>query len=315
MEGKLLEKTLLAFIDKEYDVLVSTNIIETGLDIPNANTMIINNAHQFGLSDLHQLRGRVGRSNQRAFCYLFAPPLTTLTVEARKRLKTLEEFTDLGSGFDISMRDLDIRGAGNLLGAEQSGFITDIGYETYQKILEEAIYELKETQFKEMFTEEMDKNQKFVRDVEVDTDIEMLIPSEYIEQTQERLNQYTYLDRIDTEEGITKFKNELIDRYGRLPRPVTNLFEGLRLRWLCKALGFERFSLKGRKMRCFFVSNPQSGYFESHTFNQLLQYVSQNGHKEGLTLKQTPKHLILIKDDVKTLKQARKELEFLKELL
>ena len=315
MEGKMLESTLLDFIDKKFDVLVSTNIIETGLDIPNANTMIINNAHQFGLSDLHQLRGRVGRSNQRAFCYLFAPPLSTLTSDARKRLKTLEEFTDLGSGFDISMRDLDIRGAGNLLGAEQSGFITDIGYETYQKILEEAVYELKENEFKHMFTEEMDREKKFVRDVEVDTDVEMLIPSEYISQTQERLNQYTILDNIETEEGILKFKEELIDRYGKIPSPVNNLFEGLRLRWVCKELGFERFSLKARKMRCFFVSNPQSGYFESDTFNRLLQYVSVEGHQDGLILKQTQRHLILIKDDVRSLGKARKELDKLSQVL
>jgi len=312
MEGKQLEKTLLAFIDKQFDVLVSTNIIETSLNIPNANTMIINNAHQFGLSDLHQLRGRVGRSNQRAFCYLFAPPLSTLTTDARKRLKTLEEFTDLGSGFDISMRDLDIRGAGNLLGAEQSGFITDIGYETYQKILEEAVYELKETEFKHMFTEEMDKEKKFVRDVDVDTDIEMLIPSEYITLTQERLNQYTELDRLENEEGIIEFKGEMIDRYGRLPAPVNNLFEGLRLRWLCKELGFERFSLKARKMRCFFVSNPQSGYFESPTFNHILRFVSTEGQKHGLTMKQTSRHLILIKENVSSLKKARVELEKLR---
>jgi transcription-repair coupling factor (superfamily II helicase) len=313
MEGKQLERTLLDFIDKKYDVLVSTNIIETGLDIPNANTMIINNAHQFGLSDLHQLRGRVGRSNQRAFCYLFAPPLSTLTADARKRLKTLEEFSDLGSGFDISMRDLDIRGAGNLLGAEQSGFITDIGYETYQKILEEAIYELKENEFKDMFSEEMETNKKYVRDVEIDTDVEMLIPSEYITQTQERLNQYTLLDRIETEEGIDQFRKELIDRYGRIPKPVNNLFEGLRLRWICKDMGFERFSLKSRKMRCFFVSNAQSSYFESATFNHLLQYISQEGHKSGWVLKQSRNHLILIKDGVHTLKQARKMLLELKE--
>lgn len=309
MEGKNLEKTLLAFIDKKYDVLVCTNIIETGLDIPNANTMIINNSHQFGLSDLHQLRGRVGRSNQRAFCYLFAPPLSTLTNEAKMRLKTLEEFTDLGSGFEISMRDLDIRGAGNLLGAEQSGFITDIGYETYQKILEEAVYELKETEFKDMFSEEMEKDKKFVREVDIDTDIEMMIPSDYIYQTQERLNQYTLLDRIEDEEGIIRFRNELIDRYGKIPEQVNQLFEGLRIRWLCKELGFERFSLKNNKMRCFFVHNPQSGYFESPTFNRILQFVTKEGNNQGLSLKQTPRHLILIKERVKSLKQARIELE------
>ena len=314
MEGKQLEKTLLGFIDKKFDVLVSTNIIETGLDIPNANTMIINNAHQFGLSDLHQLRGRVGRSNQRAFCYLFAPPLSTLTQEARKRLKTLEEFTDLGSGFDISMRDLDIRGAGNLLGAEQSGFITDIGYETYQKILEEAIFELKSTEFKDLFTEELDKAKKFVRDVEIDTDIEMLIPSEYIASTQERLNQYTLLDHLENEEQITTFREELIDRYGRIPKSLDQLFEGLRIRWICRELGFERFSLKGSKMRGFFVSEAQSGYFDSQTFQRLLQHISNQGAVEGWVLKQSPKHLILIRDHVHSLKQARMQLEKLREL-
>ncbi|NBC07261.1 MAG: transcription-repair coupling factor, partial [Bacteroidetes bacterium] len=188
MDPKELEKTLIQYIDGRYDVLVCTNIIETGLDIPNANTIIINNAHQFGLSDLHQLRGRVGRSNQKAFCYLFSPPMSTLTAEARKRLKTLEEFSDLGSGFNIAMRDLDIRGAGNLLGGEQSGFIADIGYETYQKILEEAIQELKENEFKDVFKEELDNNWSYVREVQIDTDVEMLIPDEYISSIQERLN-------------------------------------------------------------------------------------------------------------------------------
>jgi len=186
MEPKKLEKTLLDFIDRKHDVLISTNIIETGLDIPNANTMIINNAHQFGMSDLHQLRGRVGRSNKKAYCYLFSPPITVLTAEARKRLQTLEEFSDLGSGFDIAMRDLDIRGAGNLLGGEQSGFIADIGYETYQKILEEAVQELKENEFKELFKEDLEKNRQYVREVQIDTDEEMLqiadeIASEHVE--------------------------------------------------------------------------------------------------------------------------------------
>jgi len=188
MDSKKLEKTLLNFIDGKYDVLVCTNIIETGLDIPNANTIIINNAHQFGMSDLHQLRGRVGRSNKKAYCYLFAPPLSTITMDARKRLKTLEDFSDLGSGFHIAMRDLDIRGAGNLLGGEQSGFIADIGYETYQKILEEAIHELKDNEFKEVFKDDQEKEKKYVFDVEVDADIEMLIPDEYVNIIQERLS-------------------------------------------------------------------------------------------------------------------------------
>ncbi|HPH20091.1 MAG TPA: transcription-repair coupling factor, partial [Haliscomenobacter sp.] len=225
MESDKLEKTLVDFIDKQYDVLVCTNIIETGLDISNANTMLINNAHQFGMSDLHQLRGRVGRSNKKAYCYLFSPPMSTLTSDARKRLRTLEEFSDLGSGFHIAMRDLDIRGAGNLLGAEQSGFIVDIGYETYQKILEEAIIELKETEFKDVFAEELEKtDRKYVREVTIETDVEMLIPERYVTSIQERLNLYTELDRLETEDQVEAFQSNLRDRFGRLPAEVKELF-------------------------------------------------------------------------------------------
>ena len=194
----------MSLLRGETDVLVSTNIIETGLDIPNANTMIINNAHHYGLSDLHQLRGRVGRSNTKAFCYLFTPPLSTLTQESRKRLRTVEEFSDLGSGFEIAMRDMDLRGAGNLLGGEQSGFISDIGYETYHKILEEAIMELKETDFKDVFSEELTEDRDFVRDVQVETDVEMLIPDTYVANIQERLNLYTELDNLSNLEELEK---------------------------------------------------------------------------------------------------------------
>lgn len=310
MESKQLEKTLLNFIDRKYDVLVCTNIIETGLDIANANTIIINNAHQFGLSDLHQLRGRVGRSNKKAFCYLFAPPLSVLTSDARKRIKTLEEFSDLGSGFDIAMRDLDIRGAGNILGGEQSGFISDIGLETYQKILEEAIAELKETQFKELFKEENAKEGKiYVRDVEVETDIEMLIPDNYISNIQERLKLYTELDQINDEEKLKEFEQMLKDRFGKIPKQVRELFNGLRLRWICKQMGFDRLSLKSRKLRCYFVSNPQSSFYEGDFFNAALQYVSTKGVELGLTLKQSRNFLIVIKEDVKNLKEARVLLE------
>lgn len=305
MDPKELEKTLVDFIDGKYDVLVSTNIIETGLDIPNANTIIINNAHQFGLSDLHQLRGRVGRSNQRAFCYLFAPPLSVLTSEARKRLQTIEEFSDLGSGFHIAMRDLDIRGAGNLLGGEQSGFIADIGYETYQKILEEAIAELKETEFKEVFKEELDKKREYVRDVDIETDIEMLIPDAYISNIQERLRLYTELDQIANEDDLQAFKQQLKDRFGPYPLTVRELFNGLRLRWMCKKLGFERFTLKNRKMRGYFIRNAQSSYFESPTFKSILQLVATKGPEFGITLKQSTQYLIMIKDGVNNLKEAR----------
>ncbi len=309
LDARNLEKTLLDFIEKKYDVLVSTNIIETGLDIPNANTMIINNAHQYGLSDLHQLRGRVGRSNKKAFCYLFSPPMSTLTSEARKRLRTLEEFSDLGSGFDIAMRDLDIRGAGNLLGAEQSGFITDIGYETYQRILEEAIQELKENEFKDLFKEELDAKQIYVRDVQIDTDTEMHIPDDYVSSIQERLNLYTRLDQLETEEEIEAFQTQLRDRFGRIPGPVYELFDGLRLRWVCRELGFERLILKNDKLRCYFVEQPQSPFFESERFQQMLQYVAVKGPEQGLSFKKSTRHFIMVKDKIGSLKEAAELLQ------
>lgn len=309
MESKSLEKTLLAFIDRQYDVLVCTNIIETGLDIPNANTIIINNANQFGMSDLHQLRGRVGRSNRKAFCYLFSPPVSTLTQDARKRLRVLEEHSDLGSGFDIAMRDLDIRGAGNLLGSEQSGFIADIGYKTYQKILEEAIQELKEKEFKDLFKEELEKERQYVSDVHIEADIEMLIPDNYVSSIQERLGLYTKLDDLRSEAEIQQFKKQLEDRFGKLPHQVKELFDGLRLRWVCKQLGFERLTLKGRKMRCYFVHDPQSAFFETRLFKNIVRYVSVYGERKGLVFKQSTRYFILIKEGIRSLKEARETLE------
>lgn len=304
MESKSLEKTLLDFIDRKYDVLVCTNIIETGLDIANANTMIINNAHHFGMSDLHQLRGRVGRSNKKAFCYLLCPPISVLTPDARKRLNTIEEHSDLGSGFEIAMRDLDIRGAGNLLGAEQSGFISEIGYETFQKVLEEAILELKETEFKDVFKEDLEKKRAFVRDVQIDTDAEMHIPDDYVGNIQERLNLYTELNKVEDEAGLEKFQTSLQDRFGKIPWQVKELFDGLRLRWICKTLGFSRIILKNNKLRCYFVENPQSPYYDSKIFQNLFQYIGAKGHEVGLSIKKSPRHLILIKDGVKGLKKA-----------
>lgn len=305
MEAASLESTLIEFIEGKYDVLVCTNIIETGLDIANANTMIINNAHQFGLSDLHQLRGRVGRSNKKAYCYLFSPPPLTLTDDARKRLKTLEDFSELGSGFQIAMKDLDIRGAGNILGAEQSGFISDIGYETYQKILEEAVQELKETDYKDLFQEELDKDRKFVRDVQIETDIDLFIPESYVSNVQERLSLYTQIDQIEREEQVEVFISQLRDRFGRLPRQIDELFEGLRLRWECKKLGFERVILKGNKLRCYFIENPQSPYFESPTFQRIMQYVAASGKREGLVLKKSMTHLMIIHENIPSLERAR----------
>ncbi len=311
MKPKELEETLVSFIDKKYDVLVCTNIIETGLDIPNANTIIINNAHHFGLSDLHQLRGRVGRSNKKAYCYLFSPPISVLTADARKRLTTIEQFSELGSGFNIAMRDLDIRGAGNLLGGEQSGFITDIGYETYQKILDEAIQELKETDFKNLFKDDLQREQKFVRNVQLETDIEMMFPDEYVISVQERLKLYTELDHIKTEEELAKFADRLKDRFGKLPHPVKELFDALRLRWLCKDLGFERLLLKSKKLRCFFVSNPQSPFYESDLFQRVIMYVNGKGDRR-MTFKKSGNYFIMVREGTQSMKQALKILEDIK---
>ncbi|MFN0217118.1 MAG: transcription-repair coupling factor [Saprospiraceae bacterium] len=309
MDSDHLEKVLVDFIDRKFDVLACTNIIETGLDIPNANTIIINRADMFGLSDLHQLRGRVGRSNQKAYCYLFAPPMSVLTAEARKRLKTIEEFTDLGSGFQVAMRDLDIRGAGNLLGGEQSGFIADIGFETYQKILDEAIQELKETDFKDLFKEEIAKKGSYVRDVVIETDVEMLIPGEYVSNTQERLNLYTELNNVDSEEGISSFAQRLEDRFGKIPKSVNALFDGLRLQWLCKKIGFERLILKGGKLRCYFIGDPQSSFYSTEHFQNFMAFLHKHGRIMGVSLKQTNKELIVVQDDVRSMKAVKGLLE------
>ncbi len=307
-----LEDILMDFIERKYDVLVCTNIIETGLDIENANTIIINNAHHFGLSDLHQLRGRVGRSNKKAHCYLFCPPLSVLTPEARMRLKTIEEFSDLGDGFSIAMKDMDIRGAGNMLGGEQSGFIADIGYETYQKILDEAIMELKQGDYKDLFQEETDRKQQFVTDVSIDTDIEMHIPDAYVAQTQERLSLYTQLDDIENEEKLMEFSRMMRDRFGKIPHQVEELFDGLRLRWSAKALGFERVILKNGKMQGYFVGNPQSPFYETETFQRLMQFILKEGKTRQMSFKQSPKHIIFIRENVKSLNGARNILDILR---
>jgi transcription-repair coupling factor (superfamily II helicase) len=285
MEGEKLEQIMLDFVNGEYDVLLATTIIESGLDIPNANTIIVNDAHHFGLSDLHQLRGRVGRSNKKAYCYLLAPPKHTLTKEARQRLYAIEEFSDLGSGFNIAMQDLDIRGAGNLLGAEQSGFISDIGYETYQKILDEALLELKETEYKELFSPESDNEQitinrlqdmTFVSDCVVETDLELLFPDWYIESTKERVKMYRELDNIETEEDLELFKEQLRDRFGIIPPQSIELIEIVRLRKKAIALGIEKIILKNATLLLYFISNQDSAYYQSSVFGNVLQYVQQN---------------------------------------
>ncbi|MBC8046025.1 MAG: transcription-repair coupling factor [Fimbriimonadaceae bacterium] len=303
LDGDELEEHMLKFVNKEYDVLVCTNIVESGLDIPNANTIIINNAHWFGLSDIHQLRGRVGRSNKKAYCYLISPPLHVLPDDSKKRLRTIEQFSELGSGFQISMRDLDIRGAGNILGAEQSGFITDIGYDTYHKILDEAIRELKHTQFKEVFAEQIEEKHEYVRDVQIDTDLEMLIPDKYISNISERMSIYTRLDNIETEGVLEKFGIELTDRFGKIPRQVNELFNGIRLRWVAKDLGFERIIFKNKKLRCYFIENQASVFYDSKFFQQLLQYIAEK--KTTGIIKQTDKHLILIFEQVQNMSHAK----------
>jgi transcription-repair coupling factor (superfamily II helicase) len=309
MEGDELEDTILDFMDKKYDVLVCTNIVESGVDIPNVNTIIVNNAHQFGLSDLHQLRGRVGRSNKKAFCYLVAPPMSTLPADSRKRLQTLEQYSDLGSGFQIAMRDLDIRGAGNLLGGEQSGFIAEIGFEMYQKILDEAIRELKRSEFRELFKTEIQQQDDFVKDCSIDTDLEILIPDSYVESITERLSLYSRLDNCETEKDLTAFHTEMTDRFGPIPARVEDLFTTVRCRKMAVELGFEKMFLKNNTLKCFFVSNPDSPYFQSHTFNGILKFL-QTGTNKG-KLKQVGKNGILVVDNIRSMTELQ---EFLSKM-
>jgi len=296
MEGHELEEKILDFIDRRYDVLVCTNIVESGVDIPNVNTIIINNAHQFGLSDLHQLRGRVGRSNKKAFCYLLAPPMSTLPADSRKRLQTLEQHSELGSGFQIAMRDLDIRGAGNLLGGEQSGFMAEIGFEMYQKVLEEAIKELKRSEFKELFKEEISKQDDFVQDCTIDTDLEILIPDSYVESITERLSLYQRMDNCETDAELDDMRQELQDRFGPVPPQVDDLFTTVRCRKLAVGLGFEKMSLKDNVLRCFFINRPDSPYFESDLFQHIIAYL-QTGTNKG-RLKQTGRLFLLVAEPI-----------------
>lgn len=297
LEGHQLEEKIFDFIERRYDVLVCTNIVESGVDIPNVNTIIVNNAHHFGLSDLHQLRGRVGRSNKKAFCYLLAPPISTLPDDSRKRLQTLEQFSELGSGFQIAMRDLDIRGAGNLLGGEQSGFMAEIGFEMYQKILAEAVRELKRSDFQELFKEEISKQDDFVSDCTIDTDLEIMIPDSYVENIGERLSLYTRLDQSEDDAELEQMKLELTDRFGPLPAPVNDLFVTIQCRRLAIALGFEKMTLKEDTMRCFFINRPDSPYFESDTFKNLLAFT--NTSMNNAHFKQVGKTFILVIKDIK----------------
>lgn len=307
MEPEKLEKTMMAFIDGEADILFATSIIESGLDIPNANTIIINNAHCFGLSDLHQLRGRVGRSNKKAFCYLLAPPVATLPQDSRRRLKAIEDFSDLGSGFNIAMQDLDIRGAGNLLGGEQSGFIAEIGFEAYHKILNEAIQELKDSEFRYLFEGDVAETEvphevTFVTDCHIDTDMELLLPDAYIGSIPEKIRLYRELDAIEDEEELEKFKVRLIDRFGPMPLEVEQLLHVVKLRRMAMSLGFEKIILKNGIMIVYFISNQMSGYYQMPLFGKLIGYLQSQ--PKNFKVKQTTDKLYISIPNVKDVDAA-----------
>ena len=310
IEGKKLEKTMLDFINGKFDVLISTTIIESGLDVPNANTIFINNAQNFGLSDLHQMRGRVGRSNKKAFCYFITSPFSSMTKEARKRIEAIEQHTELGSGFFIAMKDLEIRGAGDLLGAEQSGFINDIGFETYQKILKEAVEELKTKDFQNLFEEELEiKNN--ISNVQIDTDLEILFPDDYINNIKERLNLYKQLSEINSEEELNNFKNNLIDRFGEIPFQTVDLLKTVEIKWLAIDLGFEKIILKNNKMICQFISDKEHYYYSSGNFQKTLIAIHQK--KNICEVKEKKKNnigiLLAVFKNVNSIKQAIEKLK------
>ena len=307
MDGKKLEELMLSFMEGEFDVLVATTIIESGLDVPNANTIFINNANNFGLSDLHQMRGRVGRSNKKAFCYFIAPPYSAMTEEARKRIQALEQFSELGSGFNIAMKDLEIRGAGDLLGGEQSGFINEIGFDTYQKIMNEAIEELKENEFKDLYeSENNEETKEYVKDIQIDADFELLFPDDYINNITERLNLYNELSKIKTEEELQVYEQKLMDRFGPLPKPAIALMNSVRIKWKAASIGLEKLVIKQGKMVGYFISDQQSNFYQSTKFMRVVQKVQQNGNLCKMKEKQTKAglRLLLTFDNVKSVNKA-----------
>ncbi|HMK06554.1 MAG TPA: transcription-repair coupling factor, partial [Flavobacterium sp.] len=315
MEGSKLEELMLAFMNGEFDVLVATTIIESGLDVPNANTIFINNANNFGLSDLHQMRGRVGRSNKKAFCYFITPPYSMMTDDARKRIQALEQFSELGSGFNIAMKDLEIRGAGDLLGGEQSGFINEIGFDTYQKIMNEAIEELKENEFKDLYEDEDQPEKEYVKDLQIDTDFELLFPDEYINNISERLNLYNELSLIKTEEALEKYEAKLIDRFGALPKPAISLLNSIKIKWIATQLGIEKLVMKQGKMIAYFVSDQQSDYYASAQFHKVLQFVQKQPQLGKMKEKQTPNglRLLLTFENVKSIRRALELMEMMEQ--
>ncbi|MGY5352112.1 transcription-repair coupling factor [Wenyingzhuangia sp. IMCC45533] len=293
MEGRKLEEVMVNFMEGSFDILVATTIIESGLDVPNANTIFINHANNFGLSDLHQMRGRVGRSNKKAFCYFICPPYHMITEDARKRIQALEMFSELGSGINIAMKDLEIRGAGDLLGGEQSGFITDIGFDTYQKILEEAVRELKENEFKDLYDEDTEQKE-FVNDIQIDTDFEILFPDDYVNSITERLNLYNKLGSLTEELQLQEFERHLKDRFGEIPTQVVDLLDSVRIKWLAKKLGLEKLVLKQKRMIGYFVSDQQSEYYSTETFGKILKYVQSNSKMCVMKEKETKAGLRLL---------------------
>ncbi|MGO3184287.1 MAG: transcription-repair coupling factor [Aequorivita sp.] len=311
MDGKKLEDLMLRFMNNEFDVLVSTTIIESGLDVPNANTIFINNANNFGLSDLHQMRGRVGRSNKKAFCYFITPDFSAMTDEARKRITALEQFSELGSGINIAMKDLEIRGAGDLLGGEQSGFINEIGFETYQKILSEAIDELKDKEFKDLYDETEGPKKNFVKEATIDTDFELLFPDDYVNNITERLNLYTKLNQLKTEVELQKFEKELLDRFGELPEQAEDLLNSVRIKWIAISMGLERLIMKKKKMVGYFVADQESAFYQSPSFTKVLQYVQSHPQKVTMKEKQTRNglRLILTFEGISSVDKALKAME------
>ena len=312
MDGKVLEQNMLNFIKGAYDVLIATTIIESGIDISNANTIIINNANNFGLSDLHQLRGRVGRSNKKAFCYLIAPKFSLLSSEARKRLEALVQFTDLGSGFNIAMKDLDIRGAGNMLGGEQSGFISEIGFEMYKKILNEAMKELRDDEFKDLFNERTtDQMGSYSEDCIFETDYEVRIPDYYVNDVTERLSLYQELDHIESMEKLLEFEARMKDRFGTIPKEVKELFFSFELRWLAQKIGLERLVIKSEKMVGWFIADPKSSFYQTDVFSELLKKIMNMG--QGYRLIQKQDKLRLVVEPISNIREAYQKLNALYE--
>jgi transcription-repair coupling factor (superfamily II helicase) len=312
MEGNKLEKNLLGFMEGEFDILIATTIVENGLDVPNANTMFIHNAQNFGLSDLHQMRGRVGRSNKKAFCYFLTPPLSAMSSDAQKRIRTIEQFSALGSGIQIAMKDLEIRGAGDLLGGEQSGFINEIGFETYQKILQEAIDELKENEFKTLYQDEQSDSLKtYVKEVQIDTDLEVYLPDDYINIVKERLALYQKLSTLKTQEELNDFETQLIDRFGPLPEEAKELIESVRLKWIATQLGMERLLIKKKSCICYFLADQQSAFFQTPDFTHIISEVQQNQNRMVLKEKSTAQGLKLLLriDSVHRITTAKELLE------